>query len=48
MTVPVTETVTSQVILDAARTSLLAGGYARLSTRKVAQEAVRVALSRRR
>ncbi len=39
MTVPVTETVTSQVILDAARTSLLAGGYARLSTRKVAQEA---------
>ena len=39
MTVPVTETVTSQVILDAARTRLLADGYARLSTRKVAQEA---------
>ena len=39
MTAPVTETVTSQVILDAARTRLLADGYARLSTRKVAQEA---------
>ena len=39
MTVPVTETVTSQVILDAARTRLLADGYAGLSTRKVAQEA---------
>ncbi len=39
MTVPVTETVTSQLILDAARTRLLADGYARLSTRKVAQEA---------
>lgn len=39
MTVPVTETATSQVILDAARTRLLADGYARLSTRKVAQEA---------
>ena len=39
MTVPVTETVTSQVILEAARTRLLADGYARLSTRKVAQEA---------
>ena len=32
MTVPVTETVTSQLILDAARTRLLADGYARLST----------------
>jgi AcrR family transcriptional regulator len=39
MTVPVSETATSQVILDAARTRLLADGYARLSTRKVAQEA---------
>jgi AcrR family transcriptional regulator len=39
MTVPVTETATSQVILDAARTRLLADGYARLSTRNVAQEA---------
>lgn len=39
MTVQVTETVTSQVILAAARTRLLADGYARLSTRKVAQEA---------
>lgn len=39
MTVPVTETVTSQVILDAARTRLLADGYAGLSTRKVAHEA---------
>ena len=39
MTVPVTETVTSQVILEAARTRLLADGYARLSTRKVAHEA---------
>ena len=38
MTVQVTETVTSQVILAAARTRLLADGYARLSTRKVAQE----------
>ena len=33
------EPVTSQLILDAARTRLLADGYARLSTRKVAQEA---------
>ena len=33
------ETVTSQVILDAARTRLLADGYAGLSTRKVALEA---------
>ena len=33
------EPVTSQVILDAARTRLLADGYAGLSTRKVAQEA---------
>jgi AcrR family transcriptional regulator len=33
------ETVTSQVILDAARRRLLADGYSRLSTRKVAQEA---------
>ncbi len=39
MTVPVTETVTSQVILDAARTRLLSDGYAGLSTRKVALEA---------
>ena len=39
MTVPVTETVTSQLILAAARTRLLADGYAGLSTRKVAQEA---------
>jgi AcrR family transcriptional regulator len=39
MAVPATETVTSQVILDAARTRLLADGYARLSTRKVAHEA---------
>jgi AcrR family transcriptional regulator len=39
MTVPVTESVTSQLILDAARTRLLADGYARLSTRKVAQAA---------
>jgi AcrR family transcriptional regulator len=39
MTVPATETVTSQVILDAARTRLLADGYAQLSTRKVAQQA---------
>ena len=39
MTVPVTETVTAQLILDAARTRLLADGYAGLSTRKVAQEA---------
>jgi AcrR family transcriptional regulator len=39
MTVPVTESVTSQLILEAARTRLLADGYARLSTRKVAQEA---------
>jgi AcrR family transcriptional regulator len=34
-----TEPDTSQVILDAARTRLLADGYAGLSTRKVAQEA---------
>ena len=33
------ETDTSQVILDAARTRLLADGYAHLSTRKVAHEA---------
>jgi AcrR family transcriptional regulator len=33
------EPVTSQLILDAARARLLADGYARLSTRKVAQEA---------
>ena len=39
MTLPVTESVTSQLILEAARTRLLADGYARLSTRKVAQEA---------
>jgi AcrR family transcriptional regulator len=39
MTVPATETVTSQLILDAARTRLLSDGYAGLSTRKVAQEA---------
>ena len=39
MAAPVAETVTSQVILDAARTRLLADGYAGLSTRKVAQEA---------
>jgi len=39
MPVAVTEPLTSQVILDAARTTLLADGYARLSTRKVAQEA---------
>src|SRR3954449_11577053 len=39
MAVPATETVTSQLILDAARTRLLADGYARLSTRKVANEA---------
>ena len=39
MTVPVTETVTAQLILAAARTRLLADGYAGLSTRKVAQEA---------
>jgi AcrR family transcriptional regulator len=34
-----TETVTAQVILDAARVRLLADGYAGLSTRKVAHEA---------
>jgi AcrR family transcriptional regulator len=34
-----TETATAQVILDAARTRLLADGYAGLSTRKVANEA---------
>jgi AcrR family transcriptional regulator len=39
MTVPATETVTSQLILDAARTRLLSDGYAGLSTRKVAHEA---------
>ena len=39
MTAPVTETVTSQLILAAARTCLFADGYAGLSTRKVAQEA---------
>jgi AcrR family transcriptional regulator len=39
MTVPVAETVTSELILAAARTRLLADGYAGLSTRKVAQEA---------
>ena len=39
MTVPVDGDVTSQVILDAARTRLLTDGYAGLSTRKVAQEA---------
>ena len=35
----VAEPATAQVILDAARTRLLADGYARLSTRKVAHEA---------
>jgi AcrR family transcriptional regulator len=36
---PATESDTSQAILDAARTRLLADGYAGLSTRKVAAEA---------
>jgi AcrR family transcriptional regulator len=39
MTASTADSVTSQVILDAARTRLLADGYAGLSTRKVAQEA---------
>ena len=39
MSAPGTASDTSQVILDAARTRLLADGYAGLSTRKVAQEA---------
>ena len=39
MTAQITEAVTSQVILDAARARLLADGFARLSTRKVAHEA---------
>ena len=39
MAVPTTETTTNQVILAAARTCLLSDGYARFSTRKVAQEA---------
>ena len=39
MATPTAETVTAQLILDAARTRLLADGYAGLSTRKVANEA---------
>jgi AcrR family transcriptional regulator len=39
MTASTADSVTSQVILDAARTRLLADGYAGLSTRKVALEA---------
>jgi AcrR family transcriptional regulator len=39
MVLPAREADTAQVILDAARTRLLTDGYARLSTRKVAQEA---------
>jgi AcrR family transcriptional regulator len=39
MAAPAIEADTSRVILDAARTRLLADGYAGLSTRKVAQEA---------
>jgi AcrR family transcriptional regulator len=39
LAVPATEIATAQLILTAARTRLLADGYARLSTRKVAQEA---------
>ena len=39
MAVSAAETATSQVILEAARTRLLADGYAGFSTRKVAHEA---------
>ena len=39
MTAPSPKPTTAEVILDAARTRLLADGYARLSTRKVAHEA---------